>query len=120
MEHPRYIFSGSRRWTDKVAVMRVMKTLPENSVIVHGGASGLDKVAGYLAPKYGFTVEVYPAKWKKWGKHAGPRRNQEMVNLGAVSVFAFPVTESKGTWDLVFKACAAGIPVSIIPENLTN
>lgn len=40
-------------------------------------------------------------------------RNQEMADRGADLCLAFPGPESVGTWDMIRKARAAGIPVHI-------
>ena len=113
----RIIFSGSRRWDNRKVVKRVIKSLPKNSVVVHGGAPGLDSIAHSLALKYGLALEVHHAEGGRGGRAAGPKRNQQMIDAGADTVYAFPVSESKGTWDLVNKARSAGIPVNIIPAK---
>lgn len=45
----------------------------------------------------GVVVKQHPADWLHYGSPAGPRRNQEMVDLRPVEVFAFPLGESRGT-----------------------
>jgi hypothetical protein len=108
----RVLFSGSRHWSDEAPVRRIIESLPPGSTVVHGGARGLDSVAGRLAAKRGLKVEVHPADWSQ-GRGAGPARNQDMVDLGADAVYAFPVEGSKGTWDLVRRAEAAGLRVMV-------
>lgn len=106
-------------------------------VVVHGKCpTGADEIADMwciraeLILGYQVTVERYPADWqrtcdgrctharrfkngKPWCPSAGPLRNQYMVNLGADECLAFPLPGSRGTWDCVRRARAAGIPVVI-------
>jgi hypothetical protein len=58
-----------------------MMQLPPGTIVVHGGAPGLDNIAGYAAQLRGFEVRVYPAlaKGRKWPE-AGILRNQEMLD----------------------------------------
>ncbi|WP_052372155.1 SLOG family protein [Nocardia otitidiscaviarum] len=92
--------------------------------VVHGACpTGADAHAAswFRLPDGGsgvtFLEERYPAEWRLFGKAAGPRRNAEMVALGADLVLAFPLEgsreRSRGTWDCVDRARAAGIPVEI-------
>lgn len=45
---------------------------------------------------------------------AGPIRNQAMVDLGAHLVLAFPLPESRGTWQCVSAARSAGLVVEVV------
>lgn len=99
----------------------------ESMIVVHGDCpTGADKFAKdwvYLdgqqwnqsSPRSTVErlvlAEAYPAQWNVRGKAAGPIRNQQMVNLGADSCFAFPTAESRGTYDCMARAFSAGIPV---------
>ncbi len=58
-----------------------MKQLPPGSIVVHGGASGVDNIAGYVAELLGFEVRVYPAlaDGRVWPS-AGVLRNQVMLD----------------------------------------
>lgn len=53
------------------------------------------------------------AEWDKYGKPAGPRRNQIMVDRNPQVCLAYhpDLTKSKGTKDCVKRALLAGIPV---------
>jgi len=64
------------------------------------------------------NVEVHDANWQKHGNAAGPIRNQEMVDLGADVVFAFPLGESRGTNDCIQRAVKANIPVMVYNADL--
>jgi predicted Rossmann-fold nucleotide-binding protein len=92
---------------------RVVAILSEydNIRIIHGGAPGLDSLADKYAKAVGVEVKVYPADWKKYGKAAGPIRNQEMLDNEPVDeVIAFP--GGKGTFDMCRRAREKGIKVT--------
>jgi hypothetical protein len=110
---PRVIFSGSRNFRDPAPIRAALESLRKKGdwKVVHGAARGLDSLAGELAPEYSFEVEAHPADWDKHKKAAGPIRNQKMVDLGACVAFAFPLEESRGTWDFIRRARKAQIPV---------
>jgi hypothetical protein len=61
----------------------------------------------------GLDVERHPADWDRYGRAAGPRRNAEMVGLGAHACVAFPLGASRGTRGCMKLAAEAGIPVFV-------
>jgi hypothetical protein len=77
--------------------------------LVHGDARGLDRLAASEALRIDWTVEPHPADWQRYRSHAGPIRNQEMVDAGADLCLAF--FGGAGTRDCRHRAIAAGIPV---------
>jgi ABC-type sugar transport system substrate-binding protein len=111
----RILVTGSRHWTDAQAVDHVLHRLwlaAPDAVLVSGACpTGADRIAEEAWESWGGTVERHPADWDRYGKPAGPRRNQEMVDLGADICLAFPLPDSRGTVDCMAKAAAAGIPV---------
>lgn len=114
----RILICGSRNFTDRDAIVRALEVQPiwpvgPETIIVHGAARGADTLAGEVAKQFGFHVEAHPADWKQHGKAAGPIRNQEMLDSGVDVVLAFPLGESRGTWDMVRRARAAGVPVCV-------
>lgn len=108
----RVIVTGSRDWTDREAIRKVLEALPRDATIVHGGARGADSIAGEIAGELGMTVEVHPAKWDEFGKRAGMVRNAEMAHLGADYCVAFPLYGSRGTQDMMDRCERKGIFVS--------
>ena len=86
----------------------------ENVTVVHGDCpSGIDKAAQVVCEREGITSERHPADWKRYGKVAGPMRNQKMVSLGADIVLAFPKGASRGTRDCIERAVIGGLDVEI-------
>jgi hypothetical protein len=87
--------------------------------VVHGGCpTGADRFASdytkEFGPNGGVYEVVYAADWEQHGKAAGPIRNREMAQAGADLCLAFPLGESRGTWNCVNECKKAGIPVKVI------
>lgn len=58
--------------------------------LISGGARGADTLAIEWAISKEINYEVYPAKWKAFGKTAGPKRNMEMLESRIDTLVAFP------------------------------
>ena len=81
----------------------------EITALIHGDAHGADRLAAAWAYDNKVDEEAYPADWARYGKAAGPIRNQSMVDAKPDLVVAFP--GRRGTADCVRRAKLAGIPV---------
>ena len=67
-----------------------------------------------------YFAEVYVADWKIYGKSAGPRRNQKMLDDGKPTIviaFHNDIDNSKGTADMIARAKKLGIPTEILTED---
>jgi hypothetical protein len=107
---------GDRRWRDADAIRRELAALlPLGiSLVMHGGCSGADAVAGLVAKELGIPVRVFPADWSRHGRAAGPIRNRRMLaeaNPSVVLAFHVDLGRSRGTADMVRRTVAAGVPV---------
>jgi hypothetical protein len=127
----RILVTGSRDWTDPEPVRDALESAVSEfstvgqPVLVHGAARGLDllaeglwrELAANLRHLYSDDVlappEPHPALWARYGRRAGPYRNQRMVDAGAVVCLAFPIGLSSGTRDCMARAQLAGIPVRV-------
>ena len=70
--------------------------LPERiTLVIEGGAKGADSIAGRWADFHKINHLRVPAKWDKYGKSAGYKRNAEMLTFEPDYVLAFP--GGKGT-----------------------
>jgi hypothetical protein len=112
--------TGSRSWDrpDVVeAALAVALYGHGGMVVVHGSCpTGADAIASEWARRYahlGVVEERHHAAWNLYGRAAGPKRNQQMVNAGADLCLAFPVGRSSGTRSCIRLARAAGIPVRV-------
>jgi hypothetical protein len=108
------LICGSRNWSDVHAIRKELVRLPPNATIIHGGAPGADRTAGWLAEDLGFTVHEYLADWKRHGRRAGILRNLEMLDAGPDLVIAFQRNGSKGTQHTIDEAKRRGIPMVIL------
>ncbi len=115
----KILVTGSRDWKNYKAMFNELEKLPKDTQIIHGGCRGADLMAGNIAKKLGLReCKVYPADWKRCGRGAGPRRNQQMLdeNPEIVKIIAFheDITKSRGTKDMVGRGKKAGIEVIVI------
>lgn len=99
---PRVVlFSGSRRWGDPAPVCRDLDSLPPGSLVIEGGAPGLDTIVRAEAPKRGLHVATVRALWDYFEKPAGYRRNEAMLMLQPEELFAYPLGSSPGTRHMI-------------------
>lgn len=86
-------------------------TPPEDRRI--GRRSG-DLQARDWALEYGIPVMGMPAAWGRYKKEAGGIRNGWMLRFGSPDlVLAFPMPDSRGTWDAVRQAKALHCRVEV-------
>lgn len=109
----KFAIVGSRDFHPLSLVHNLVSGLPEGSIVVSGGARGVDAAAELAAKRKGFGCEIYPADWNKYGKAAGMIRNTDIVASCDVLV-AFWDGESRGTQDSIVKALKMGKQVYII------
>lgn len=113
----RILITGSRTWEDRQAMFRTLRgyAIPDRPVtLVHGDAKGADRMAGEIAQQFGWTVEKHPADWDKYGRSAGPKRNEKMLALGADVVLAFRADGvSRGTDHMIRIARDADLEVRV-------
>lgn len=102
--------TGGRDFANWHLVTHVLRQMPADATLVHGGARGADSLcAEWWGDVQGRCVEPHAADWAKHGKGAGVVRNQEMVDSGLDLLVAFP--GGKGTADMVARCQKAGVRV---------
>jgi hypothetical protein len=110
---------GGRDYHDRDRIFFVLDlTHAANPIgyLIHGCASGADKMAETWAIQNRVPVERYPALWEEHGRRAGPIRNQLMLDDGKPDlVIAFP--GGAGTADMVRRANVAGVPIVTISKR---
>lgn len=109
------LFCGSRHWTDREAIatdmLDVLARAPE-AIVLHGGATGADTIAGAVARQCGLHVIEMRALWDHYGRSAGPRRNAMMLRLQPEVVYAYTLG-GNGTRSMINLARDAGVPVIV-------
>ena len=113
------LITGSRSWADEATIRAVLRGLPANTTILHGGCHcGSDAIADRLARQLGFAVEVMPADWQKHGRAAGPIRNAAMAER-CTRAIAFWDGASRGTASAIAEVQGRCKQVGVfIPEPL--
>lgn len=83
------------------------------TLLIHGGAKGADFLADRWARGRGVERKVFAVpkvEWQRWGRAAGPMRNERMLVEGAPDIaIAFP--GGAGTADMIKRIRSAGIPL---------
>lgn len=133
----KVLVCGDRNWKHRYyldCILDDINVLYGIDEIIEGCANGADRDAGWPCPVE--VPEVYfhrngwaerrriahrhfPADWKRYGKAAGPIRNQQMLDEGKpdmVIAFHENFNDSKGTKNMVEIARKAGIPTLIFPS----
>uniref|UniRef100_A0A6M3MD92 YspA cpYpsA-related SLOG domain-containing protein n=1 Tax=viral metagenome TaxID=1070528 RepID=A0A6M3MD92_9ZZZZ len=112
----RILICGDRKWKDVETIENFVKSLPPDTVIIHGDCRGADKIADKAAKEHGLTVEPFSAKWEKYGGAAGPIRNRRMLVEGKpdrVVAFHDDLSKSRGTADMVKQARKRHVPCEV-------
>lgn len=113
----RLVVAGVRYFDDYLLLSKEMdeyRTQYSNSlIIISGCADGADKLGERYASEHNLTVERYPAEWDKYGKSAGPIRNERMAEV-ADAVIVFWDGESKGTQSMIECAKRANKPCKVV------
>lgn len=109
------LFCGSRDWSDRGAIRRQLRALPPDSIVIEGGARGADRIAREEAETLGIHVATVAALWRRFGRFAGPRRNEAMLRLCPDVVHAYPLGGA-GTAHMIAAAERAGVEVVVHDE----
>jgi hypothetical protein len=103
---------GSRDYNWLSHVREYVRELPHGTIVVSGGAKGVDRTAEFAAKKRGLGVLLFLPQWERYGKAAGFRRNEEIVRNADV-VVAFWDGKSRGTKNTIETARKLGVPLVI-------
>jgi YspA, cpYpsA-related SLOG family len=114
----RVLVCGGREYHDAACVDKWLTDL-RPYLVIQGGAFGADLLALNWARSHQVNARTFAADWKKHGKSAGPKRNQQMLDEGLPDVvLAFP--GGRGTADMVTRAKAAGVDVIQVRANASS
>ena len=106
----RVLVCGGRNFSRRKILFNILDVVKPQSII-HGNAKGADKLGGQYALECGISCDVFPADWNRYGRGAGPLRNQQMLDEGFPTMVV-AVDGGDGTKDMVRRARKAGIPIT--------
>lgn len=106
------IVAGSRKFKDYKLVVRTLERYKIDKIL-SGHAPGADSLGERYALENNIPLDVYPARWKEYGRAAGPIRNSKMVEE-ADALIVFWNGYSAGTKDVIKKARNKGLIVNVI------
>ena len=120
----RIIIAGTRTFSDYNLLRNAMiKEFGQLSVseiaqmkIISGCCQGADQLGEEFAKKNTLVCIKFPADWKKYGKKAGPIRNEERAKYAAEEhgiLMAFWDGKSRGTQNMIQTAEKHGLAVHI-------
>ena len=97
----KIVVAGGRTYTNTGMVFICLeKIVQKGDVIISGHAKGVDMMGELYAQKNNLACEIYPAEWDKYGRSAGPRRNEQMAQV-ADKVVVFWDFKSRGTKNMI-------------------
>lgn len=102
----RIVIAGCRDYTNynqaKEYIDKCLSNIrKENEIIImSGGAKGADALGEQYAKENGFKIERYNADWDKYGRSAGPKRN-ELMAKNCDCVICFWDGQSRGTKSMI-------------------
>jgi hypothetical protein len=109
----KVLVTGGRGFKDAELLRATLARLDSQvqfTELIHGGAQGADALAQEWALEQEIPIKMFLADWEKYGKAAGPIRNQQMLVEGKPDlVVAFQ--GGRGTASMVSRAQQAEAPV---------
>lgn len=108
------IIAGSRSITDETLLRRVIPHLKwEITRVVTGCAKGADRLGQVWAYENGIKIDYFPAKWEKYGRGAGFKRNEVMAEHGEALLLLWDGS-SKGSLDMLERAKEHGLRIKLV------
>jgi len=112
----KLIIAGGRNFNNYKKLCKVCDQVLQDQInieIVSGAYyKGADKLGEQYAKERGYKITRFPANWNKYGKAAGPKRNQQMANY-TDALIAFWDGKSKGTKHMIELAKQANLKIKI-------
>lgn len=109
---------GCRRFQNFTFISDELDKLdPPPTMIISGGADGVDSIAYHYARKKGITFVCHPPledEKEKMGFSRSAKRRNLRIAEHCEHLVAFPSGQSKGTWHTVSLAKKLGKPVTVI------
>ncbi|SDX55609.1 Protein of unknown function [Lutibacter oricola] len=112
----KLIIAGTRTFNDYEKLCTECDNLlqDQNIIEIVSGAyyKGADKLGELYAKQRGYKITRFPADWNKFGKAAGPKRNEQMANY-ADALIVFWNGKSRGTKNMIELAGQLGLHLKI-------
>lgn len=114
----KIIVAGCRNYTDydeaKNFINFCIKDFKDkySLCLLSGGCRGADLLGERFAIENNWQIKKYPAEWNKYGRAAGPIRNNKMV-CDSDFIICFWDGKSKGTENLIKSAIKQGKSIKI-------
>ena len=115
---PVVIVCGGRDFSDAALVNETLDDIDPIRVL-HGGAPGADSLAAAWCARTKTECIAFPAHWKKYGRAAGPLRNNQMLASDPDIAIVIAFQGGKETADMVLRAERAGIMVHRVSAKAT-
>ena len=113
----KLIIAGSRDIKEATRIIDTMvlgeDILPFPEEVVNGGCWGVDMAGVIWAKGCAVSVKSFFPDWARYGKSAGPIRNEQMAEH-ADALLAIWDGESKGTFDMINKADKYGLEMLVV------
>lgn len=111
----RTIIAGSRTVESFDLVRAAVEACPwasEITEVVSGCADGVDTLGEQWAKRKMIPIKRFPADWRRFGRAAGPKRNEQMAAY-ADALIAVWDGASRGTQDMIERARHYGLRVYV-------
>jgi len=118
----KLIIAGGRNFTNYKQLAQECNQFlngQTNIEIVSGTCRGADLLGEQYAKERGYKIAQFPADWNKYGKSAGPKRNQQMANY-ADALIAFWNGKSRGTKHMIEMAKQFKLRMTILVIKLNR
>ena len=96
------------------AVIEAVNELPDGSVVVSGGAKGVDSVAVTAAKARGLETKEHLPDYARYGAKMAPIVRNILIVDDSDELIAFPAPWSTGTWHAIGEARNREKPVCVM------
>lgn len=111
----RVAIVGSRKFHDLERVVDYVRQLPEGTVVVSGGAPGVDSAAETAAIACGLPKPlIHKPEWQKYHPLKAPLERNKLIARDCDRMVAFWDGKSTGTQHVMGCAKRLGKPVEVI------
>lgn len=109
----KVIIAGDRNFEDYDVLLAAVEACPfEITQVVSGRARGVDTMGERWSEEFlGEKAKMFPAEWNRYGKGAGPKRNNQMANYGECLLALWHGRQVGGTWNMIKQARKYGLKV---------